>query len=420
MRPSTVREAAMSAWPSTWPPKTCGLPMSRLAPRKRLTSSGSRSRRRIRSAMRGSTGSRVGHAEPLVHDRARRGVLQELLLLRIEMVLDRERRERSFMEAGENQLFLSGVGIDVADGEDAGDARLETLRVHFERFALELEPPLGDRSELRMQSEKREQLIRRERVHEAIAALHMDPGEGAAFDDQRLRQPFDVAHAPGCDELAHPRDTRRGGAEFGAPVHEREARRLRSERERPVERGVSAAEDHEPFAVQRARVAHAVVNRCALERLAALEPDAPRLERTDAARNHHGSSGQRRAGARAQEKAAVFLSRELGHLLTEVQRRVERLDLLQQPVDQLLAAADRQRRNVVDGLVRIELGALAAGMRQRIDDAAADAEEPQLEDLEQAAGTRSDDDDLRRDRIGLRTLDAQARPALASVGVWKY
>ena len=50
------------------------------------------------------------------------------------------------------------------------------------------------------------------------------------------------------------------------------------------------------------------------------------------------------------------------------QHIAERLDLLQQPVDQLLRAAHGQRRNVIDRLVRIELGALAADLRQRIDD----------------------------------------------------
>ena len=38
-----------------------------------------------------------------------------------------------------------------------------------------------------------------------------------------------------------------------------------------------------------------------------------------------------------------------------------------QPVNELLRAAYRQRRNVVDRFLRIQLGALAAGMRQGID-----------------------------------------------------
>ena len=37
LRPSRPRPT--SAWPSTWPPNTCGLPMSRLSPRNRLISS---------------------------------------------------------------------------------------------------------------------------------------------------------------------------------------------------------------------------------------------------------------------------------------------------------------------------------------------------------------------------------------------
>src|SRR5260370_34238970 len=41
---STVRQAATSAWPITWPPNTRCQPACGLRPRKRFTSSGSRSR----------------------------------------------------------------------------------------------------------------------------------------------------------------------------------------------------------------------------------------------------------------------------------------------------------------------------------------------------------------------------------------
>ena len=53
--------------------------------------------------------------------------------------------------------------------------------------------------------------------------------------------------------------------------------------------------------------------------------------------------------------------------LAEMEGRAERLDLLQQPVGQLLAGDDRQRRNVVDRLLGIELGALAAGLVEDVD-----------------------------------------------------
>src|ERR1700733_2971726 len=62
MRPVTVREAALRAWPSTWPPNTCGLPMSRLSPRNRLTSSVSSSSSPSKSAMRWSIYDLIGPA----------------------------------------------------------------------------------------------------------------------------------------------------------------------------------------------------------------------------------------------------------------------------------------------------------------------------------------------------------------------
>src|SRR5262245_32704240 len=49
---SIVDCAAISAWPSTWPPNTCGLPVSRLWPRNRFTSRRSRLNCSSRSTMR--------------------------------------------------------------------------------------------------------------------------------------------------------------------------------------------------------------------------------------------------------------------------------------------------------------------------------------------------------------------------------
>ncbi len=54
---------------------------------------------------------------------------------------------------------------------------------------------------------------------------------------------------------------------------------------------------------------------------------------------------------------------------------VERLDLLHQAVDQLLRATDRQRGDVVDGLVRVKLRALAARMGKRIHEMSFDSEQ---------------------------------------------
>ena len=93
-------------------------------------------------------------------------------------------------------------------------------------------------------------------------------------------------------------------------------------------------------------------------------------------------------------ETAVFALAKRGHFLAQMQRRVERRDLLHQAVDELLGAAGGQRRDVVDRLVGIKLGALAAGRGQRIDQVAADAQEAELENLEQAAGAGANDHDF--------------------------
>ena len=54
--------------------------------------------------------------------------------------------------------------------------------------------------------------------------------------------------------------------------------------------------------------------------------------------------------------------------LAEMEHRLERLDLLEQPVGQLLAGADRKAGDVVDRLFWVKLGALAAGLVENIDD----------------------------------------------------
>ena len=92
--------------------------------------------------------------------------------------------------------------------------------------------------------------------------------------------------------------------------------------------------------------------------------------------------------------------------LAEMELRIERLDLLQQPVDQLLAGDDGQAGNVVDRLFRIELGALPARPVQDVDQVALEIQQPQLEHGEQADGAGADDGDIGFD--GLRHFKSLA------------
>src|SRR5262245_5808662 len=110
------------------------------------------------------------------------------------------------------------------------------------------------------------------------------------------------------------------------------------------------------------RIPYAIADGRTLEGIRSLEPDTPRLERADATCDDDRARIESGTGHRAHVKAPVVAAGELRYLLPEVKLRVEGLDLLHEPVDQLLRAADRQRRDVVDGLVGIELGALPAGM----------------------------------------------------------
>src|ERR1700679_3112463 len=96
----------------------------------------------------------AGDAQALLHDRAGGRVLQELALLRKQMVLNGECRQRRLMKAAQYQLLLARIGVDVADREDARHVRLKPLRIDAQRTLFQVQSPLGNRPELRMQAEE--------------------------------------------------------------------------------------------------------------------------------------------------------------------------------------------------------------------------------------------------------------------------
>ena len=88
------------------------------------------------------------------------------------------------------------------------------------------------------------------------------------------------------------------------------------------------------------------------------------------------------------------------HHLVEVEGRGERRNLLLQIVDQLLAGDDGKAGNVVDRLLRIKLGALAADLRQNVDDMRLHVEQAEFEHGEQADRPGADDGDVGENRFG--------------------
>src|SRR5882672_11294337 len=135
-----------------------------------------------------SLGESIRNAEPLMHDRARRRVLQKLFLLRKQVVLDGERRQRGLVEAGQDQLLLARVGIDIANGEHARQAGLEFLGIHPQGLLLQLQPPLRNRAELRRQAEEDEHVIGIQRMGLAALQLDVHTLEHIALTDERMRQ----------------------------------------------------------------------------------------------------------------------------------------------------------------------------------------------------------------------------------------
>ena len=78
---------------------------------------------------------------------------------------------------------------------------------------------------------------------------------------------------------------------------------------------------------------------------------------------------------------------------------VERLDLLHEPVGQLLAGDDGEAGDVVDGLLGIELGALTAGPVENVDHVGLHVDKAELEHGKQAYGPSPYDDRIGLDHI---------------------
>ena len=173
----------------------------------------------------------------------------------------------------------------------------------------------------------------------------------------------------------------------------------RREIERPVERAVAAADDQNALVAERLHLAHRIVHRFALIGLDAGNRRTLGLERAAAGGNHDDLALELLAliGLHAKQRVADLLDR-LDHL-AEMKLRIERLDLLHQALDQAVRAGDGDAGNVVDRLLRIKLGALAADLVENIDEVAFHVEQSELEHREQADGSGADNDYVGLDRF---------------------
>ena len=121
-----------------------------------------------------------------------------------------------------------------------------------------------------------------------------------------------------------------------------------------------------------------------------LEVQLARLERAYATGNEDRLRKKLLAGSRADLESPLD-GLQANYLLAQMKCRAEGFDLGHQIGDQLSTRADRDCRNVIDRLVRIEPGALASGAGQGIHDIGLDAQQSQFEHLEKPAGACTND-----------------------------
>ena len=234
-------------------------------------------------------------------------------------------------------------------------------------------------------------MVERNAARHAVGARDEHFREAAVGFVEARHLPHFKLHFPVFAELAHLRDRSGLGAEAVATVHEHDAFGLADEVERPVERGVAAAENDDVLPFEDRRILAGVVELLPFELFDALHLEGARLEGTHARGDDHDLGVKARARARFHIEAAVLLLFHARHFLTEVEDRVEGVDLLEEVFRELVGRVDGNGGNVVDGLGRIEFHALTADAAKRVDDVRLDFQKTEFEDLEETHRAGADD-----------------------------
>src|SRR5690606_13763994 len=255
-----------------------------------------------RSPIPGLLSALLGHPEALVHDRARRRVLQRDFLGGVEMGCNAKRGQCSFMKTRQDQFLLAWIGIDVAHRKNTRNVRLKFFGVDDDRSFVELQPPVGNWAEPRMQAEENERMVRLELDELALSRLHAHAAELPSLDKNRMRDPFHVAHAAIGDELLHLRHGRWCRAKLGSTMDQSETARLACQFQRPVERRVATAEDQQSLPGEIRRALHPVMDMAALECLRSFATEPARLKRTEPRRDDHRLGMETRIERRAHQE----------------------------------------------------------------------------------------------------------------------
>ena len=135
---------------------------------------------------------------------------------------------------------------------------------------------------------------------------------------------------------------------------------------------------------QAAQIGRVVVHAVADQGFNAFDLDGLGHKGAHACRNHHGLGQQLCACGSAQQPAAIVLLLQRLDLLAQMQRGGKWGDLLTQALYQFGTGAGLDAGQVINGLVRIQLGTLAAQMGQGVNQMDMQALQPELEHLKHA------------------------------------
>ncbi len=226
----------------------------------------------------------------------------------------------------------------------------------------------------------------------SVAALDDGLRQSPALSSQRGHLAEHEIDFSLTDKRHHLVDAVGRGAKLAAAMQKREVSCQRRQVQRPIQRGVSAADDQKALVAKRFQLANGIKNGRILIGFDARNGRALGLERAATGRDHDDLDLEDLAaiGRHAEQRIADPFDC-LDHFL-QVKRRPERLDLRHQRVADALSGDVWNSGNVIDRLFRIKFGALAADLVEDVDDVRLHVEQAELEYRKQSARSRANDE----------------------------
>ena len=317
------------------------------------------------------------------------GVVAGLRIDLVNRVIDGHRR---LAEASGNQFQLPFVRADVARRVDARKIRFETV-VDPDRVLFEIQPPLRERAEIRLEADEGEDGV--DFVRRILVGPVVEDRDGldaiVAVDRAHLavREQLDL---PARDRFVQQLHRMRMRAESFPPVDQDDPACPAAQVQHPVHRAVTAPDDEHALPLVVRRVLHVVGDASAEQRIVARTLQHAWRE---CAFPRGDQDRPRRVGVQLRMHDVVVANPlEPPDLLLEPDICAELESLLDHAVPEVAREDAWQAAHVVDVLLGVQRHQLPAQLRQRIDDARSDAAHAGVECGEQAGRPAADDRDV--------------------------